>query len=262
MSWIRSSKIAGLAALLAILVLLGTAGVATAQSSQTSASDVPEEAQVGDEMDVTVTVEDPYAGDAPQEWDLRVTTEADNVSWTITERFQGDTAGEQTSGDRQVTQTVPIDERGDTITIRIRGAAPEIGNYSYQPRENFTLVSVERVTGNNAETLGTWNVHHYTNESQTARQAIDSARQAIQQAGGDDEAEETLRSAISSYNNGNFENARNLAGDAEEQAQQTQQSQQTMQLLLYGGVGAVFLVLVIGGVWYYRQQQDDYDKLR
>ena len=33
-------------------------------------------------------------------------------------------------------------------------------------------------------------------------------------------------------------------------------------MLLYGGVGLVALVLVVGGVLWYRSQQDDYDKLR
>lgn len=259
MSWIHSSKAAVAVALL--LFSFGAAG--TAAALDVSASDVPSDAEVGSEVSATITIQDPYQ-DAPSEWDLRASTDLENVSWRVEESFQGDASGEVTAGGQTVEQTVPIEERGDLITIEVTGIVPAVGegNYSYDPAQNFTFVELEQVTGNNAQTLDTWTVEHYTAQSREARTEIDSARQAIAEAGGVQEASDRLDQAISSYERGNFPNAISIANDAQQIAEESQQSQQTMQLLLYAAIGLVVVALVAGGVWYWRQQQDDTYKLQ
>ncbi|RLM76124.1 hypothetical protein DVK05_16510, partial [Halorubrum sp. Atlit-8R] len=136
-------------------------------------------------------------------------------------------------------------------------------NYTYDPAQNYQVASLSRISGNNEEEFRSDTAHHYTEESQAARQAIDDAQAAIDAAGGNENAEELVSSAISSYENGNFQNAQDLAGQAESQAQQAQQSAQTQRTLLLVGGGLVVLLLLVGGGYYaYTQMsEDEYSKL-
>ncbi|WP_302081654.1 hypothetical protein [Salinibaculum rarum] len=259
MSWTHSSKVVTAALL---VVLVGTLG--TAAAIDVSSSGAPQEAEVGTEINATITIEDPYQGDSiPSEWTLRGSTELENVSWTIEETDQGNPSGDDSSGAQSFTQELPMDgQQGDQITITIRGDVPAITNYTYNPHENFTMYEIERVTGSNAETLETHSVDHYTGDSREARQAIQNASAAIEEVNGDEDASNRLDQAISAYNQGNFDNAISIASDAENLAQNKQQSQQTTQLLLYA-VGALVVIALVGGVlWYWRQQQQDNYKLQ
>lgn len=252
MSWIRSSE--GAVALTLLVVLAGITGTAAALS--TSAEGVPESAEVGSEVTVTVTVEDPYT-DAPDNWELQGETELENVSWTVTELDQGQQVSQDTYGGQSFSQALSRADGGDAVEVQITGTVPAIEEYSYEPAESTTLVRLSRKQGDNTNEIGNWTTRPYTAESQEARDAIDSASTAVEESGGED-ARRSLEQAISAYDNGVFENAVSNAEDAESTAQGAKQT----QMLLYGGLGVVALAAVVGGVWYWRNQQDDYDKLR
>jgi len=258
MSWIRSSERTVALALAAVL-LVGAVG--TVAALEISASDVPEESEVGNEVQSQFTIDDAFTENS--EYTLRLETELENVSWTVEKYDQGSRVEQWQGGGQEFEQQVSSEPTGDEIRIQIVGDTPDVGEYNYSNPENFTLVAIQSQTGDNVQTLQTYEVHHYTEQSKAARDAIDSARGAIDDAGGDNqEAQRSLEQAISAYENSNFENAISNAEDAERAAQQQQQSQQTTQMLLFGGLGVLVLALVVGGVWYYRNQQDDYDKLR
>ncbi|MFB6223986.1 MAG: hypothetical protein ABEH86_10010 [Haloarcula sp.] len=258
MNLIRCSK--GTAALLCVVAVLAFAGTASAFS--VSAEGVPTESAVGEEVSVTYTIDDPFT-DAPNEWTLAGETELQNVGWTVTVLRAGDQVSQETYGDQSFQQDLDIDNNGDEVRIELVGTTPAVSNYTYNPPQSFQLTSLSRVSGSNEEEFRNDTSHHYTEESQAARQSIEDAQAAIDAAGGNEEAEELVASAISSYENKNFENAQDLSGQAQTQAEQAQQSAQTQQtLLLGGGALVVFLLLVGGGYYAYTQMGDDsYSKL-
>jgi hypothetical protein len=240
------------------VVLLGAVGTAAALSI--SASDVPEEAEVGSEVESRFTIDDAYTENS--QWTLRLETELQNVSWVVEEYDQGDRVNQWTGGGQTFEQDLSSNPTGDEIRIQVRGDVPGVDSYNYSAPENFTVVALRSQTGDNVQTLETYEVHHFTTDSKEARGEIDSAEQAIENAGGNADAREDLRSAVSFYNSGQFEEAVREANNAEDKATQAQQSQQTNQMLIFGGLGVALLAIVVGGVWYWRNQQDDYDKLR
>ncbi|GGM33017.1 hypothetical protein [Haloarcula argentinensis] len=248
------------AALLCVVALLATAGTASAFS--VSAEGVPTETAVDEEVSVTYTIDDPFT-DAPNEWTLAGSTELQDVSWTVTVFRAGNQVSQETYGDQSFEQDLEIDNNGDQVRVELVGTTPAISNYTYDPAQNYQVASLSRISGSNEDEFRNDTVHHYTEESQSARQAIDDAQAAIDEAGGNEEAEELVSSAISSYENGNFQNAQDLAGQAENQAQQAQQSAQTQQTLLLVGGGLVVLLLLVGGGYYaYTQMsEDEYSKL-
>jgi cobalamin biosynthesis Mg chelatase CobN len=242
------------------VVLLGAVGTAAALTI--SASDVPDEAEVGSEVESRFTIDDAFTENS--EYTLVLETEMRNVSWVVEKYDQNDRVdgARYSGGGQNFEQQVTSNPTGDEIRIQVRGDVPSIEEYQYENRENFTVVAIKARTGDNTQTLETYSVYHFTEESKNARDAISSAEGAIETAGGNQQAERSLQQAISAYENGNFENAISNAEDAERAANQAQQSQQTTQMLLFGGLGVVLLAVVVGGVWYWRNQQDDYDKLR
>ncbi|MBX0325350.1 hypothetical protein EGH21_20190 [Halomicroarcula sp. F13] len=258
MNSIRSSK--GIVTVLCVVGLLAVAG--TASAFTVSAEGVPSESGVGDEVTVTYTVDDPFTGTS-NEWTLAGETELENVSWTVTVLRAGSQVSQQTYGDQSFSQDLDIDNNGDQVRVELTGTTPAVENYTYQPEEQYVVASLTRVSGSNEEEFQNSTAHHYTADSREARQAIDSAQAAIDAAGGNSDAEQLVDSAVSSYENGNFENAVNLANQARNTAQQAQQSQQTTQTLLLAGGGLVVLLLLAGGGYYiYTQTQgDDYSKL-
>jgi len=258
MNLTRYSKTA--TALLCVAMLLGAAGTAAALSI--SADGVPGEAQVGEEVSVTYTIDDPFT-DTANEWTLRANTELESVSWTVTVLRAGTPVedGETTYGQQSFEQDLSVDNNGDQVQIELVGDVPEVDQYSYEPPQSFVVASLEQQTGSNTDELQNDSVHYYTSESQSARQAIDEAQTAVDSAGGD-QGQELLNSAISSYENENFQNAEDLAGQAQSEAQSAQQSQQTTQTILYAAGGLVVLLLIGGGAYFLLSRGgDDYSKL-
>ena len=257
MSWIRSSKGTTLVALLALLLAVaGPAGALTL----TDETDFTE-SRVGETVSTTVVIEDPFT-DQPDEWTLRGTTELTNVSWVVTVRQQGNQVNQSQYSDQTFEEPLALENNGDEVEISLTGDTPAVESYSYDPPQNYVLWELVAITGNSESTLNATSVHHYTNDSDDARNAIDDAVAAINESGGNAEAQDTLNSSISSYDNGNFQNARDLASDAQNQAESAQQSQQQTQTLIYAAVGLVVLALVGGGIYYWRSNQGPESKLQ
>ena len=256
MSWIPSSK----GTTLLVLFVLVVAAVGTATAVDTS-SDAPEEAQVGEEVTVTVELTDLYneSGD----WTLNGSTQLENVTgWEVTKtQPNGEETTETFDGEQSFDTEITSDANLDTVEVAITGDVPSVENYTYRPRQTFLGADLNRIVGDNTNQITEVRIHHYTNESSEARQAIADAESAVNGTNSD-EAESDLESAISAYDNGNFENARNLAGDAQSAAESAEQSEQTTTMLLLAGGAVLVIALIGGGVYYYRSQQDDYDKLR
>jgi hypothetical protein len=224
---------------------------------------VPSESAVDDEVTVTYTIDEPFT-DVPNQWTLEGHTELENVSWTVTVLRAGSEVSQETYGTQNFSQDLDIDNNGDEVRVELTGTVPAIETYSYQPEERYTVATLTRVSGSNEDEIRSDSAHHYTSESREARNAIDSASTAINETGGNSEAEQLRDNAISSYENGNFNNSIDLAQQAQNTAEEAQQSQQTTQTLLYGGIAVVVLLLLGGGGFYlYSQSQsgDDYSKL-
>jgi hypothetical protein len=256
MSWIRSSKGATLVVLLTLS--LAVAGPAAALSVSTDG--VPAASQVGDSVELTVTVEDPFV-DAPDQWTLQGSTELANASWRVTVFQQGETIenGDNTYSGSSFEQPLNASRSGDTVRIEIAGDTPSIREFTYQSNETFALYDLNRGSGNTTIDINATSVYHYTNESRSAREAIMEAEQVINETSGTDQAREDLDNAISFYNSERFGRASDLAQSAQENAQSAQQSS---QLLLYGGVGVVVVLLVGGGLYYWRSNQGPDTKLQ
>jgi len=256
MSWIRSSKGATLVVLLTLS--LAVAGPATALSVSTDG--VPAASQVGDSVEVTVTIEDPFV-DAPDQWTLQGSTALANANWRVTVFQQGETIenGDNTYSGSSFEQPLNASRSGDTVRVEIAGDTPSINEFTYQSNETFTLYDLDRGAGNSTVDVNATSVYHYTNESRSAREAIMEAEQVINETGGTDQAREDLDNAISFYNSERFDKAINLAQSAQENAQNAQQSS---QLLLYGGVVVVVLLLVGGLIYYRRANQGPDNKLQ
>ncbi|MDG5777361.1 hypothetical protein VB773_02985 [Haloarculaceae archaeon H-GB2-1] len=256
MSWIRSSR----ATTLVVLLAVAFAAVGTAAAISVDAESMPDESQVGDDVTAELVVSDPFTD--TDEWTLHGETALDDVSWTITVLDQGEEVSETNYGEQSFNQTLSRSGGGDEVVIELKGTAPEVDNYSYDPAQTYTLATLAKIQGSNTEELETWNVHYYTEESRESRQAIDSAGAAIEAAGGNQEAEQLYQNAISAYEGENFGNAKDLANQAESKAQNAQQSQQTTQYLLIGVGVLVVLALIGGGIYYWKSQQGPSQKLR
>jgi len=256
MSWIRSSKGATLVALLALLLAVaGPAGALTL----TDETDF-QESRVGETVSTTVVIEDPFT-DQPDEWTLRGTTELTNVSWVVTVRQQGNQVNQSQYSDQTFEEPLALDNNGDEVRIELTGDTPAVENYTYDPPQSYVLWDLVAVTGNSESTLNTTSVHHYTNESDGARNAIDEAATAVN--GSDSqEAQDQLDRAIEAYNGGQFGLANNTAQDAKNQAESAEQSQQQTQTLIYVAVALVVLALVGGGIYYWRSNQGPDTKLQ
>lgn len=258
----RSSR-AGVA--LAVLALL-VAAVGPAVAVSVSAEGVPERAQVGDTVSATFTVGDLYT--EYDSWTLRGETALENATWTVT-RF--DNRGRQIGESRTVTGgtvTQAIDGETDEVTVRVEGSAPAVANFTYDPVQSFEFATLlQTQDGGTSDELGSWSVVHYTDRSESARAAIADAEDAIDSAaesGADTaEAEELLESAISAYDNTNFDNAERLAGNAAEAADSAAGSKQRTTLLLVAGGGIVVLgvLAALGYILLQRRKANQFDRL-
>lgn len=260
-----------------LVAMLALSAVATpVMAVSVDAEDVPSEAEVGSDYEASVTLTDLYSENS--NWQVNASTElAGDPLWTVEYvGVDGDVTDEVTRTGQNVTITErsvesPISE----VRVTVEGEVPEVGNWSYEPQPSFLAMELAQVpvtsdgsTGS-PSTIESWTAAHYTADSMEARDAIASAEDAIasaDEAGGDvGAAENSLGDAKRFYANEDFEAAVTNAEEAEQQAndaeQSAQSSQQTQQLLLYAGVGVIVLLLVGGGFYWYRQNQQDTSRL-
>jgi|AntRauTorcE11898_2_1112593.scaffolds.fasta_scaffold27958_2 hypothetical protein len=258
MSLIPSSK--GTAAALVALVI-AMAAVGTAVAVDTTDISAPEEVEVGEEVTAEVTITELYQPD--NDWTLRGTTQLQNISsWQVTQTYPNGTEVSETfEGQSQFELEVTSSENFESIEVSITGDAPPVDEYTYDPPQTFEAAKLTKVIGEGESNIETVEVHHYTNESRTAWNAISEAQEVVEDSG-NAEAENRLQQAISAYESKNFGNAESIANDAKKTAEESQQSEETMTLVLYGIGALVVLALIGGGIYYYRNQQDSYDKLR
>ncbi|QSG15900.1 putative membrane protein [Halapricum desulfuricans] len=259
MNSIPSSK--GTALLVTLLIAM--AAVGTAAAVTTSETTAPEEAQVDEEVTVEVTITELYEPD--DDWTLRGTTQLDNVtSWQVTQTSLNGTTvepDENYAGQSEFELDVSSGDSFRSITISVTGDAPDIDDFSYNSPQTFDGMKLTKALGGGESDIETVEIHHYTEDSREARNAIESAEAAVNGTDSAD-AESDLQNAIDWYNEGEFDRAISNAESAEQAANNAQGSNDT-PVLLYGIGAIVVLVLIGGGVYYYRsQQQDSYDKLR
>lgn len=240
------------AALLLVSVVAGTAAAVDAE-----AEGVPSDAKVGSEVTATYTFTNLYSD--YESWTLHGETNLTDVTWTVRELDQAGNQVDQNSYDgASFDEDVSLNSDTATVKVKVTGTVPAVENFTYDPPQRFLFASFAQTRqGGASERITRDRVHHYTNESEKARQAIDKATAAVEGSGSGD-AKNALNNAIAAYDKSNFELARDLASEAENKASQSKQT----QMLLFGGLGVVALALVGGGVYYWRQQRDTYDKLR
>jgi hypothetical protein len=245
----------------AVLVLLVGALGATAVPFD---GDPPDSAQVGTEVDTEITMTEPYA--VAEEWTMRVSTELQEARLTVTTL---DGAGDPVDTIDRTQNSLVLrlnDSSISEVRFEIRGDVPEIGgdgpgeyNYENRAQENITVLQIQETFSGQVRTVenGTFELHRFTPNSQDARQAIDSAMTAAEEADSDN-ARNRIDEAITFYNNAEFGEAVDAANEAEETAD-SGGSRTTLIL-----VGAVIAVLVVvGGVAYYlRSRQEPANKLQ
>ncbi len=250
----RSSKL--VAAVVAVL-LFGTLFAGSAGAVGSSPQDLPEESEVGTDFEATFEVTELF--DEFEQWTLVSETELDDSTWTIRQYNQaGSEISRQDVDGQTALDSIDIDDGTATVEVRVTGTTPELGNLSYDPPDRFTVANftLER-NGGTERSIGQHESHHYTEESREARAAIDRASDAVGDSGGD--ARSSLDSAISAYENGNFENAVTLADRAENEATQ---SQLIRNALLALGAAIVLVALIGGGYWVYKSRQQGPSRLK
>ena len=253
-----------LALLLATTLVVSAVGPAAAMSA--SASGAPDEKEVGTDVNSTFTITKPFS--EYDTWTLNGTTQLQDVTWTVQLFDQGGSKIDQKSYDGQSFDHGLEKSDAYEVKVVVKGTVPEVSNFTYDPAQKLTLADLNQGReGGSSDPIDSWDFRPYTAESQETRDAIDSAQEAIDTAessgAGVSGAEDTLGNAVSAFDAENFDNAVDLANEAEKKAQSSEQSSQQTQMLLYGGVGLLALVVVVGGaLWYRSNQQDDYDKLR
>ena len=247
----NSSRCSSLVAILLALVLaVGAAGAVTV-----SESDAPAAAQVGNDVQATFVIEELFMNPSLEQWRLEGVTELRNVTWTVQVSNQAGTQIEQESYDGEsFSHEVNIDDGDHRLRVTLTGTTPPVENYTYAPRERFTFAQLQQARqGGTSDVIQSYETHHYTEDSRAARQAIESAQAAIDEAGGHAEAERTLNSAVDAYESENFQLAVDLAGQAEDTASRASSTQSRNQLILMA-VGALVVVgLLVGAFVYWRR---------
>jgi len=244
MSWIRSSRVVVLAVLLALA--LGVAG--TAMAIDFNEDNVPEEAEVGTTETVTVSY------DVDQNSPSTVEAESDLDDAVVSITASGPGAEESDSGETAEVEVDP--DQHSEVEIEANGDIPEITEFDYEnpDTEHVMALSVRE----DGASVGTWEIHRYTEDSQEARQALDDAREAVEGSSSDG-AQSNFDRAVTLYNSGEFESAIETAQDAQDEAES---EGQMLQLLLTGGAVLGVVALIGGGVYYWRSRQQDTYKLQ
>ncbi|MFB6217998.1 MAG: DUF4398 domain-containing protein [Halobacteriaceae archaeon] len=245
--------------------------VGPAAAVTVSSTDTPDEVRAGERITAEFTLEELYQNPQTGEWTLNGTTELEDATWTVT--FfdqQGTQVATRDVGGQNVSVPGVNPDNVAEVRVQVTGTVPEPDSYSYPENETFLVAELEQVRqGGTLNTIDSWEAVHFTEESREARQAIAAAGDAIEAAeaaGASVESEQDLlESAKSVYRDGNFEEAVNLAEQARNQAEsarkQAESAQSRNQLLLYGGVGVVALLVLAGGLYWYRSTRQTHDKL-
>lgn len=251
--------------LVGLLVLAALGAPAAAVS--VDRTNVPSEAAVGTQTSATVTLDALYQDPQLESWELRGSTELTDVSWTVFYYDQTGSKVDQESFTGQSFEGAMVNTDDDDVSevrVKVTGTVPEVETYSYDPAQEFVVLSLTQTQAGGASSeIDTWTAHHFTEKSADARAALDGARSAIDAASASntDEAETTFSQAERAFEKENFELATELANQAESQANAAKQSSQTRRTLLYAGASVLALGVVVGGVFWWRSQQDSYDKL-
>ena len=246
----------GLAVLLAVLLASVLAGpVAAVDSSPQTA---PDASEVDSEFDATYELTNLF--EDFEGWTLVGETELESVTWTVQ---QYDQAGNQVAQDsyngQSFSRRVDIETGVSRIEVRVTGTAPAFGSPTYDPPQRFTAANfrLDR-EGGTQQAIGAYETHHYTQASNSTRQDVEQAEQAVDRFGGE-QSRETLDRAISAFEAGNYDNANQLADSAESEAQRNRRTRTT---LLYGGAAVAGIALLGGGYYVYRSRQQSPDRLR
>ena len=248
-------------ALISVLVvglLAATVLASPAAAVDSGPQDVAEESEVGTDYEATYELTDLFTDF--EQWTLVGETDLESVTWTVT---QYDQAGNQVAQDsfdgQEFQQGVDIETGVSRIEVRVTGTTPGFETPTYDPPQRFTGASFAlNREGGTQQDIETYEVHHYTQESRSTRRTLDRATETVD-ASGDDQSRETLDSAISAYNGGEYDLANQLANRAEDEAQS---SQRNRTLLLYGGAAVVIGFLLGGGYYLYQSRKQGPSRLR
>jgi hypothetical protein len=263
MNWSRSSKAALAALVVGLVVAAAAAGPAAAVS--VAAEDVPEEAAAGSQVTATVTLAELYQNPQLESWQLAGDSQLRNVTWTVImfDQTGSQVTQESFNGQNFTSSAVAAEDGTAEVELRVTGTVPPVSEFSYDPPQQFLLASLALTReGGSSTDIGSWQAHYYTAASDDARTRLDTARSTIEGTDADTgEASETFDSAVDAYESGNFDNAVTLADRAASQAESAQQNSQLVQYAMYGVGGLVVVGAAVGGVLWYRSNQDSYDKL-
>jgi hypothetical protein len=251
----KSSK---LLSLLVAGLLVSSLAVGSAAAVESAPQELPEESEVGTDYEATFELTNLF--DEYEQWTLRGETELTNVTWTIQQYDQaGNQIGQSSVDGQTFEEGIDIEEGTSRVEIRVTGTTPEIGNLTYDPEERFTVANFTQVReGGTQQAISSHSAHHYTPDSKEARNAIDNASEVVN-GSGSDEAQQTLQSAISAYEAGNFDNAISLAERAENEATETTTRR---NVLLYGAAAVVVLLLLGGAYYLYKSRQQAPSRLK
>ena len=256
----NSSRCSKLAA--AVLVLLLAAAVPAGAVSVSG--DAPGTAKVSETQTTKFTIQEPFS--EYEEWTLRLQTELTDVTWRVTTYDNADNqVNEKTLTGQSVEYHLQASSGVTRVEVKLVGTTPNVNNWSYKPAQQFTYAKfVQTQQGGASSVEKTFETRPYTTESQNARTAIQAAQDAIDKASGGADvsgAKSDLQDAVEFYNSGNFQQAIQNANEAREAANAAASSAQQTDLLMMVGAGLVVLLVVLGGVYWYLQQRDTYDKL-
>ena len=239
--------------LLAAAVLAGPA-VAVDSSPQ----DAAEKSEAGTDYEATYELTDLFTDF--EQWTLVGETDLESVTWTVA---QYDQAGNQVAQDsfdgQEFRQGVDIETGVSRIEVRVTGTTPGFETPTYDPPQRFTGASFTlNREGGTQQDIDAYEVHYYTQESRSTRETLDRATATVEESG-DDQSRETLDSAISAYNGGEYDLANQLSNRAEDEAES---SQRTRALLLYGGAAVIVGLLLGSGYYLYQSRKQGPSRLR
>lgn len=268
MMMMNSSRCSEIAVLLLALVAVAAVAVPVTAVS-VSGSGVPDAVEtngtVGIDSKVSYSLTDLYT--QYQSYELVGQTELREAVWTVeTVNPQGETIDTMTFSGSNF--TIDVGGSIDAIEVSIEGRAPsaEAVEFNYEPAQSFVIAAfAQRQSGGVASEIREFTARPYTEDSQTAREAIDAAAGAIDNArsagAGVSDAQTDYDNAVAAYNNEEFGLAQDLANQAQSAAESAQSSQNRTQLLLTIGGAVIIIALIAVVVVYVLRNRGPEDKL-